>query len=161
MFCKFCGGKIDRQIMACADCGKAVGSLEGGVGFWDLAGKGETGSLVVNNENKERNNDVILEKLEYLETKKPPVPVITMILLGICLLVNLAFIGIVLNLNKTVEYLRTDIQIMKAEDNREDVLSETGPVILETEPEDTETTSIELEEFPIQITKQPTGDVLH
>lgn len=38
MYCKFCGGQIDRKTMRCMDCGSPVGPLEGGVGFWDLAG---------------------------------------------------------------------------------------------------------------------------
>lgn len=38
MFCKFCGNQVDRRTMTCTACGKAVGSLEGGIGFWDLAG---------------------------------------------------------------------------------------------------------------------------
>ena len=39
MFCKFCGETIDRRTMRCSSCGKSVGSLAGGVGFWDLAGQ--------------------------------------------------------------------------------------------------------------------------
>lgn len=37
MFCKFCGRQIDRNTMQCVNCKKKVSSLEGGVGFWDLA----------------------------------------------------------------------------------------------------------------------------
>lgn len=39
MFCKFCGESIDRRTMRCSSCGKSVGPLAGGVGFWDLAGQ--------------------------------------------------------------------------------------------------------------------------
>ncbi len=39
MFCKFCGEEIDRTTMKCSVCGKKAGPLEGGVGFWDLAGQ--------------------------------------------------------------------------------------------------------------------------
>lgn len=39
MYCKFCGERIDRETMQCVSCGKPAGSLEGGVGFWDLAGE--------------------------------------------------------------------------------------------------------------------------
>ena len=39
MFCKFCGETIDRRTMKCPSCGKSVGPLAGGVGFWDLAGQ--------------------------------------------------------------------------------------------------------------------------
>lgn len=39
MFCKYCGRKIDRKTMTCTSCGRPVGPLEGGVGFWDLAGE--------------------------------------------------------------------------------------------------------------------------
>ena len=39
MFCKHCGDRIDKRGN-CISCGKPAGPLEGGVGFWDLAGKG-------------------------------------------------------------------------------------------------------------------------
>lgn len=38
MFCKFCGKQIDPGTMRCRACGRPVGPLEGGNGFWDLAG---------------------------------------------------------------------------------------------------------------------------
>lgn len=37
MFCKYCGETIDKKTMKCSACGKSVGPLAGGVGFWDLA----------------------------------------------------------------------------------------------------------------------------
>ena len=39
MFCKFCGKQIDAGTMRCKACGRPVGPLEGGNGFWDLAGE--------------------------------------------------------------------------------------------------------------------------
>lgn len=46
MFCIYCGGPVDREKMACRDCGKAVGSLVGGNSFQlameALSGNGET-----------------------------------------------------------------------------------------------------------------------
>ena len=39
MFCKFCGKPIDEGTMRCRVCGRPVGPLEGGNGFWDLAGE--------------------------------------------------------------------------------------------------------------------------
>ncbi len=38
MFCKYCGKAIDEGTMRCRICGRPVGPLEGGNGFWDLAG---------------------------------------------------------------------------------------------------------------------------
>lgn len=39
MFCKFCGKQIDTGTMRCRACGRPVGPLEGGNGFWDLTGE--------------------------------------------------------------------------------------------------------------------------
>ena len=39
MFCKYCGKPIDEGTMRCRICGRPVGPLEGGVGFWDLKEK--------------------------------------------------------------------------------------------------------------------------
>ncbi len=39
MFCKYCGKPIDESTMRCRVCGRPVGPLEGGNGFWDLAEK--------------------------------------------------------------------------------------------------------------------------
>ena len=36
MFCKYCGKPIDEGTMRCRICGRPVGPLEGGNGFWDL-----------------------------------------------------------------------------------------------------------------------------
>ena len=38
MFCKYCGKPIDEGTMRCRICGRPVGPLEGGNGFWDLTG---------------------------------------------------------------------------------------------------------------------------
>ena len=37
MFCKYCGSKIDPEATNCPSCGKTI-RLEGGNGFWDMAG---------------------------------------------------------------------------------------------------------------------------
>ena len=39
MFCKYCGKPIDEGTMRCRICGRPVGPLEGGEGFWDLKEK--------------------------------------------------------------------------------------------------------------------------
>lgn len=39
MFCNYCGSQIDSQSRQCPKCGRKVDQAEGGVGFWDLAGK--------------------------------------------------------------------------------------------------------------------------
>ena len=39
MFCKYCGKPIDETTMRCRICGRPVGPLEGGNGFWDLTGE--------------------------------------------------------------------------------------------------------------------------
>lgn len=39
MFCKYCGKAIDEGTMRCRICGRPVGPLEGGNGFWDLKGE--------------------------------------------------------------------------------------------------------------------------
>ena len=39
MFCKYCGKPIDETTMRCRICGRPVGTLEGGNGFWDLTGE--------------------------------------------------------------------------------------------------------------------------
>lgn len=39
MYCKFCGKQIDQGTMRCRACGRPVGPLEGGNGFWDLTGE--------------------------------------------------------------------------------------------------------------------------
>ena len=38
MFCKYCGSKIDPEATNCPNCGKTI-RLEGGNGFWDMAGE--------------------------------------------------------------------------------------------------------------------------
>ena len=38
MYCKYCGKPVDEVTMRCKICGRPVGPLEGGNGFWDLAG---------------------------------------------------------------------------------------------------------------------------
>lgn len=38
MFCKYCGSKIDPEVSTCPTCGKTI-RLEGGNGFWDMAGE--------------------------------------------------------------------------------------------------------------------------
>ena len=38
MFCKYCGNKIDPEVSTCPKCGKTI-RLEGGNGFWDMAGE--------------------------------------------------------------------------------------------------------------------------
>ena len=38
MFCKYCGNKIDPETAACPNCGNPI-RLEGGNGFWDMAGE--------------------------------------------------------------------------------------------------------------------------
>ena len=38
MFCKYCGKGIDPNTMRCRSCGRPVGPLAGGTGFWDLSG---------------------------------------------------------------------------------------------------------------------------
>ena len=36
MYCKYCGKQIDPSTMRCRTCGRPVGPLEGGSGFWEL-----------------------------------------------------------------------------------------------------------------------------
>ena len=44
MFCKYCGGTIDRETMKCTSCGKPVGSLAGGSGFKEMVEKSLSGT---------------------------------------------------------------------------------------------------------------------
>ncbi|MBR5094846.1 MAG: hypothetical protein IK095_07095 [Oscillospiraceae bacterium] len=37
MFCKYCGKGVDPNTMRCRGCGRPVGPLAGGTGFWDLS----------------------------------------------------------------------------------------------------------------------------
>lgn len=39
MYCKYCGKRIDTGTMRCRACGRPVGPLEGGSGFWELMDK--------------------------------------------------------------------------------------------------------------------------
>lgn len=59
MFCKYCGKQIDPGTMRCRSCGRPVGPLEGGNGFWDLTG-----------ETPEPAAPVVLEDPEIPELKK-------------------------------------------------------------------------------------------
>ena len=36
MYCKYCGKAVDLTTMQCVSCGREVGPLSGGTGFWDL-----------------------------------------------------------------------------------------------------------------------------
>ena len=36
MYCKYCGKAVDLTTMRCVSCGREVGPLSGGTGFWDL-----------------------------------------------------------------------------------------------------------------------------
>ena len=59
MYCKYCGKPIDEGTMRCRICGRPVGPLEGGNGFWDLV-EGKNSSPEV----QASRNDAALKKLE-------------------------------------------------------------------------------------------------
>lgn len=90
MFCKFCGETIDRRTMKCASCGKSVGPLAGGVGFWDLAGQPAPAAPVVNPGEMEQlqgRNPVNHKNGKQPAAKKLPILSLVAILLALVLLV--------------------------------------------------------------------------
>ncbi len=54
MFCKYCGKPIDEGTMRCRICGRPVGPLEGGNGFWDLKTEKKTEAPAEPEKEKER-----------------------------------------------------------------------------------------------------------
>ncbi len=62
MYCKYCGKPIDEGTMRCRICGRPVGPLEGGNGFWDLAeGKSPAAQTA---EAQAAANDAAMKKLQ-------------------------------------------------------------------------------------------------
>lgn len=53
MFCKYCGKPIDEGTMRCRICGRPVGPLEGGSGFWDLTEEAPASSPAAPADSKE------------------------------------------------------------------------------------------------------------
>lgn len=84
MFCKFCGGQINRKTMRCVDCDRPVGPLEGGVGFWDLAGEKPKGGRQDPLPPRESRSEGFLRQIVFwLGRLGKRVPVLTMLTAGI------------------------------------------------------------------------------
>lgn len=113
MFCKYCGRKIDRKSMTCTSCGRPVGPLEGGVGFWDLAGERPKEApqekvIEIPQRIMEENTTPNGRETSEPEKKKILSPVL---LLGaglcvLCLIISFALIGRVNRLQNEIDELR-------------------------------------------------------
>ena len=65
MFCKYCGKGIDPNTMRCRNCGRPVGPLAGGTGFWDLSG-GASAPAQATDETMTRQMDELRKQIEEL-----------------------------------------------------------------------------------------------
>lgn len=109
MFCKFCGETIDRRTMKCPSCGKSVGPLAGGVGFWDLAGQPSPAAAAVNPdamEQRQGRSPANHQKGNRPASRKLPILSLAALLLALILLVmNLIMWGEIRALEKNYEEL--------------------------------------------------------
>ena len=120
MFCKFCGETIDRRTMKCASCGKSVGPLAGGVGFWDLAGQPAPASPaapVVNPGEMEQlqgRKPINHQNGKQPAAKKLPILSIVAIVLALVLLVMIIMMrGDIRTLNRNYEALNRNYEVME------------------------------------------------
>lgn len=168
MFCKFCGKQIDRKTMQCVSCGKPVGSLEGGVGFWDLVGEKPAEShatLPVNNSKVEKNSERMLSRQAHLDKRITVLSTMMIGMLAFSIILNVILLSIALGLKKDYEYLINSIQIQTEQENAhtevqntEEGLSESASVeetVQEAATESMAVTELEQAEGLIVITKQP------
>lgn len=136
MYCKFCGKQIDRKTMRCVNCGEPVGSFEGGVGFWDLAGE----RMARENYREPSANDRKIEKdIEQIMSRQDrqdkKISILFFIVIGtlaISLAFNIVLIGITRNLGKDYENLVRNYQDQFEQENTECVLND----VWDTLPED-------------------------
>ena len=114
MFCKFCGQQIDRETMQCIGCGKTVGPLEGGVGFWDLAERGapktDTRDPQWNSGRLEKNMERIFAHQKYLDKKFAIVSGALIGMLALSLILNFGLIGITVSTRKDYKDIRSYLQ---------------------------------------------------
>lgn len=147
MFCKYCGKAIDEGTMRCRICGRPVGPLEGGNGFWDLAGekKAETEGSAdpealqalreeVEQLRAEQKQLRAEQKKKAAEQKQPPAkngaaPVLALLLGLLSLALGVFLLLQVRNLNgelQTLELRLAERSAVSAGQEGEDAASEDG-----------------------------------
>lgn len=67
MFCKYCGNQVDPREPVCPACGKAI-RLEGGNGFWDIAGEPRPAHPQQDQPSPERERVVEKEVIKWSKT---------------------------------------------------------------------------------------------
>lgn len=170
MFCKFCGETIDRRTMRCSSCGKSVGPLAGGVGFWDLAGQPSPAAPAVTPDEMEARqgkNPVSHQNGRYPDTKKVPILSVVAIALALILLVmNIILWGDIRTLEKKYEELASKPnwvgEILDGMDFSADK-DATEPLPTETTgvtEDPAETATVPVEETLSWISEQPEDRVL-
>lgn len=102
MICKSCGNKLDPQNPVCPNCGTVV-SMNGGNGFWDMAGEPRRVPA------QQTSNPVVREKVVVKEVKKPAIIPIALSAV-LCLLCLIAMIAGRISAKKTVRELTSDYE---------------------------------------------------
>ena len=166
MFCKFCGKQIDKKTMQCVNCGKAVGPLEGGVGFWDLAGEklhGEGHTVPpVNNGKIEKSIERIISRQDHMDKR---ITILSSVVVGVLIcsfILNAILVAIALNLRKDHESITGYFQSQLEQENAHTEPQDTEPLLPGSEPFEeteqevtTENTETVQAEASIIIVKQP------
>lgn len=148
MFCKFCGKQIDRKTMQCVGCGKPVGPLEGGVGFWDLVGEKPSKEVhpepPVSSERMDKHIERIISAQKHLDKR---IAILSTLMAGVLIcsiMLNVILIIFALGMRKDHEYLTNYLQSRFEQEN------------VHTEPQNIETTLPETE--PPEVTAQEATD---
>lgn len=178
MFCKYCGKKIDLETMQCIGCGKPAGPLEGGIGFWDLAGeRPPTGPSFESWTSSEKTGKKIRQISLQQNTlnRKMAVLSVFIVLAFVCIVIGGAFLaGMIHRLYQNSKDLQDSMQAMLAQESESapvrtpeeilfgefswsDVTGDTAPTDFEPEP----TAATEMEEgtqpgtIPLQDSSNP------
>lgn len=159
MFCKHCGDHIKNGY--CIRCGKPIGPgpMEGGIGFWDLAGKGSGGKTPPDVIDTGRLEDLISEGTERLDRgvshiyrrqtqiHKQQTVLLTVIavLLGIGLVLNAFLFAAVCDIRDAIPETSTEESTMPTET---EAATEYDAIVEPTIPTDTAMPTEEAKEDP-------------
>lgn len=119
MFCKFCGNRIDQKTMRCEKCGKEVGPLEGGVGFWDIANREEKNTSHAALPMEDPKTTKESEKRSPVQRKRKNTvrPIVMIAMLAVCVFLGIASLIAINGLEERASVLADSVErlIRKAE----------------------------------------------
>lgn len=103
MICKYCGTSIANNVAQCPHCGHEV-KLDGGVGFWDMAGKPRVVERPVRQDSNGNSNISVpqIKTVSQSKTEKPKVRsnyqvMMVCVSLLFCVLSGILLIGLIRN----------------------------------------------------------------